>query len=151
VYNLRVEGVPQTENIISAISLLETEGIESILLGDMNLHHLRWGGIHVAAKRQAECLLRAIDIWGLKLATPQGAITWQRGTARSIINLTLMDEGLYQRLKRCNPKEEWALALDHIPIQIQLDLDIKAQLSSKRYAIRKLKIDSFLNTVKQQL
>ena len=62
-----------------------------------------------------------------------------------------MDEGLYQRLERCNPEEEWALALDHIPIQIQLDLDIKAQLNSKRYAIRKLKTDSFLNTVEQQL
>jgi len=75
----------------------------------------------------------------------------QRGTARSTINLTFMDDGLYQRLKRCTPEEEWALALDHIPIQIQLDLDIKAQLNGKRYAIRKLKTDSFLNTVKQQL
>jgi len=62
-----------------------------------------------------------------------------------------MDEGLYQRLKRCNPKEEWVLALDHIPIQIQLDLDIKAQLNSKRYVIRKLKTDSFLSIVKEQL
>jgi hypothetical protein len=151
VYNPRVEGVPQIENIISAISLLETEGTESILLGDMNLHHPRWGGIHVAAERQAECLLRAIDIWGLKLATPPGATTWQRGTARSTIDLTFMDEGLYQRLERCNPEEEWALALDHIPIQIQLNLDIKAQPNIKRYAIRKLKVDSFLNTVEQQL
>ena len=62
-----------------------------------------------------------------------------------------MDEGLYQRLERCNPEEEWALALDHIPIQIQLDLDTKAQPNSKRYAIRKLKTDSFLNIVEQQL
>jgi hypothetical protein len=62
-----------------------------------------------------------------------------------------MDEGLYQRLERCNPEEEWALTLDHIPIQIQLDLDIKAQLNSKRYVIRMLKADSFLNIVKQQL
>jgi hypothetical protein len=37
-----------------------------------------------------------------------------------------MDENLYQRLERCSPKEEWALTLDHIPIQIQLDLNIKA-------------------------
>jgi len=59
-----------------------------------------------------------------------------------------MDNGLYQRLERCIPKEEWALTLDYIPIQIQLDLDIKAQLNSKRYAIRKLKTDSFLNIVK---
>ena len=62
--------------------------------------------IHVAAERQAECLLRAIDTWGLKLATPPGAITWQQGTARSTIDLTFIDEGLYQRLERCNPKEE---------------------------------------------
>ena len=59
-----------------------------------------------------------------------------------------MDEGLYQRLKRCTPKEEWVLALDYIPILIQLDLDIKAQPNSKRYAIRKLNIDSFLNIIK---
>jgi len=72
----------------------------------MNLHHPQWGGIHVAAKRQAECLLRAIDIWGLKLATPPGAIIWQQGIARSTINLIFIDKGLYQRLKRCNPKEE---------------------------------------------
>ena len=59
--------------------------------------------------------------------------------------------GLYQRLERCSPKEEWALTSDHIPIQIQLDLDIKAQPNGKRYAIRKLNIDSFLNIIKQQL
>jgi len=62
-----------------------------------------------------------------------------------------MDENLYQRLERCSPKEEWALTLDHIPIQIQLDLDIKAQPNGKRYATRKLNIDSFLNIIKQQL
>jgi len=60
-----------------------------------------------------------------------------------------MDENLYQRLKRCSPKEEWVFTLDYIPIQIQLDLDIKAQLNGKRYAIRKLNIDSFLNIIKQ--
>jgi hypothetical protein len=72
--------------------------------------------IHIAAERQVECLLRAIDTWGLKLATPLGATIWQRGTSRSTIDLIFMDEGLYQRLKRCNPEEEWALALDYIPI-----------------------------------
>jgi hypothetical protein len=39
MYNSRVKGVPQIENIILVISLLETKGIESILLGDINLHH----------------------------------------------------------------------------------------------------------------
>jgi len=41
MYNPRVKGVPQTENIILVISLLETEGIESILLGDINLYYPR--------------------------------------------------------------------------------------------------------------
>ena len=95
MYNPSVVGVPQTENIVSAISLLETENAETILLGDMNLHHPQWGGIHVAPDRQAECLLKAIDNGGLKLATPPGAITWQRGTAKSTIDLTFMDENLY--------------------------------------------------------
>ena len=59
-----------------------------------------------------------------------------------------MDKGLYQRLKKYNLKEKWVFILNYIPIQIQLDLDIKAQLNSKRYIIRKFKIDNFFNTVK---
>ena len=49
------------ENIILVISLLEIKGIEIILLGDINLHYLRWEGIYIAVKWQAECLLKAID------------------------------------------------------------------------------------------
>ena len=86
--------------------MLETKNAESILLGDINLYYLQYGGIYMAAKQQAECLLRAIDNRGLKLATPLGVIIWQRGTTKSIINLIFIDEGLYQRLKRCTPKEE---------------------------------------------
>jgi len=62
--------------------------------------------IYVAPDCQAECLLKAIDNGGLKLATPLGAIIWQRGTAKSTIDLIIIDESLYQRLKRCTPKEE---------------------------------------------
>ena len=59
-----------------------------------------------------------------------------------------MDKSLYQRLEKCTPKEEWALSLNYIPILIQLNLDIKVQLNSKKYIIRKLDIDSFLNIIK---
>ena len=38
------------ENIILVISLLKTEGIKSILLGDINLHYLQWKGIYITAK-----------------------------------------------------------------------------------------------------
>ena len=41
MYNPKVEEVLQTKNIILVISLLKTEGTESILLGDINLHHPR--------------------------------------------------------------------------------------------------------------
>ena len=91
---------------MSAISLLKTKNTKTILLGDINLYYLQWGGIYVAPNCQAECLLKAIDNRGLKLATPLGAIIWQRGTAKSIIGLIFMDKNLYQRLKRCTPKEE---------------------------------------------
>ena len=74
MYNPSVAGVLQTENIVSVISLFKTKNTEPILLGDMNLHYLRWGGIYVAPDRQAKCLLKAINNGGLKLATPLGAI-----------------------------------------------------------------------------
>ena len=40
VYNLSVARVPQTKNIVFAISLLKTKNAKSILLGNINLHHL---------------------------------------------------------------------------------------------------------------
>jgi len=61
-----------------------------------------------------------------------------------------MDKSLYQRLKKCTLKKEWALFIDYIPILIQLDLDTKAQPKSKKYTIRKLNIKSFCNIIKQQ-
>ena len=62
------------ENIVFAISLLKTENAESILLGNINFHHLWWGGIYIVAECQVKCLLKAIDNRGLKLATPPGII-----------------------------------------------------------------------------
>ena len=47
VYNLSVVKVPQTKNIVFIISLLKTKNIKSILLKDINLHHLWWGGIYI--------------------------------------------------------------------------------------------------------
>ena len=118
IYNLSITKIPQTENIISIISLLKTKNTKTILLRDINLYYLWQEGIYIAPNCQAECLLKAIDNGGLKLATPLGAIIQQQGTAKSTINLIFIDKNLYQRLKRCTPKEEQALSLDYIPILI---------------------------------
>ena len=40
IYNFKVKGVPQTENIILVISLLKIKDTEFILSGDINLYYL---------------------------------------------------------------------------------------------------------------
>ena len=70
-----------------------------IFLGDLNLHHPQWGGPHVHAEAPAEELLEITAAGGLWVATPPGAVTWQRGPAsQSTIDLTFISEGLHQRL-----------------------------------------------------
>ena len=105
IYNFNVAGVLYIENIISVISLLETENTEFILLENINLYYLQQGDIYIATKHQAEYLLKAVNNGGFKLAIPLGIIIWQRGTAKSIINLIFINKSLYQRLEKYTSKK----------------------------------------------
>ena len=83
------------------ICTLATENnlAHQILLGDLNLHHPQWGGPYVYAEAPAEELLEITAVGGLQVATPMGAIIWQRMPSSQLtIDLTFISEGLYQRL-----------------------------------------------------
>ncbi|KAF2403519.1 hypothetical protein EJ06DRAFT_451728, partial [Trichodelitschia bisporula] len=75
--------------IQEALNAHATRG-DSILLGDFNTHHRRWGGTHTAPSRHARDLLQVIDTAQLVLASPIGIPTWRRGASATTLDLTLM-------------------------------------------------------------
>ena len=78
VYKPQGEGF-NGQTLSAVKEALELAKGEIILLGDFNMHHPSWGGIHVTSETQAERLLLETEARGLKLATVQGEPTWKRG------------------------------------------------------------------------
>src|SRR5205814_2106511 len=76
---------------------------------------------------------------GLHLLTPRGEATWRRGAQDSVIDLTFATDGLQQSVTRCGPMDGWAIALDHIPIDIRLSRACHPRPPSRRHAISKLR------------
>ncbi|EDN08368.1 predicted protein [Histoplasma mississippiense (nom. inval.)] len=97
---------------------------ELVILGDLNVHHERWGGVRVERNfRMAWQLIAQVDRLGLQLATPVGATTWQdRGSPGTTIDLTFLSPLLHDKLRRCAIAEEACKGSDHKPIETTLEL-----------------------------
>ncbi|EDN04750.1 predicted protein [Histoplasma mississippiense (nom. inval.)] len=97
---------------------------ELVILGDLNVHHERWGGVRVERNfRMAWQLIAQVDRLGLQLATPVGATTWQdRGSPGTTIDLTFLSPLLHDKLRRCAIAEEACKGSDHKPMETTLEL-----------------------------
>ena len=96
IYNPRQKGQPTLSCWEEVIQATENNSAHQILLGDLNLHHPQWGGPYVHAEAPAEELLKITAAGGLRVATPTGAIIWQRmPSSQSTIDLTFINKGLY--------------------------------------------------------
>ena len=86
------------------------------------------------------------------MATPTGAITWQRmPSSQSTIDLTFISEGLYQRLLQCQPQPSMTLGWDHIPIITQLDLETHTQPPPDRFRTKEIEKTSTKAEIKDGL
>jgi len=124
---------------------------EIILLGDFNLHHPRWGGIHCAADDLAGDLLAEAEQQGLALALPPGSVTWRRGGRASTIDLTFVSAELSQRIAECQPREDWAQTADHIPILLKVETGCSRAEPRARFAISKMDASRFRQAVRLKL
>jgi exonuclease III len=138
VYNPR-DTVSQTISTRNAITeaCRQNKG-ELLLLGDFNIHHPKWGGPRTATEPQANSLLRITGKHNLRLITPPGIYTWKRGAHESVIDLTFASPAIRDRLIFCGTVNRWAITQDHIPIRIQIDLNMQSPATSKRFALKKL-------------
>jgi hypothetical protein len=109
-----------------------------IVLGDFNAHHSDWGGAHVANELQADNLLIDMRARNLHLLNQRGCTTWRRGTIESVIDLAFATDLINARLIRYEPREDWAIAQDHIPIDLYIALDPPPPPPRRRFALGKL-------------
>jgi Endonuclease-reverse transcriptase len=146
VYNPRsTTQIPAWQAITQALH--EAEG-ETILLGDFNIHHPKWGGRQAAREPQGDQLLTATGARGLRLATPQGERTWKRGISESVIDLTFATTPLCERLLFCGTQERWALTHDHFPIEARFDIALHTPTQRRGYDLAKLRASELVAHVK---
>jgi hypothetical protein len=81
----------------------------------------------------------------LHLLNPKGVATWKRGRQESVIDLVFATELLRSSVMYCCPREDWAIAQDHIPIDIQFNIEALPKPPCKRFALHKLDIIRHLN------
>jgi len=137
VYNPRGNG-PRISTWTTIEKVIEAAPGRVILLGDFNAHHSEWGGIQALCEAQSEHLLIETQRWDLHLLNPKGVATWKRGQRESVIDLVFASGSLKESVIHCRPREDWAVAQDHIPIDLCFNVETLPRPPCKRFAISKL-------------
>ena len=119
----------------------------AILLGDFNLHHPSWGGIHVPADAHAERLIDTINDFDLELVLPQGEITWARNHVKSTIDLIFATSIVSRDVISCRTRPELGTGKDHYPIFTTVNLRVEKTAQIERFALKRLDKAGFLGTL----
>ncbi|KUM55431.1 hypothetical protein ACN42_g11847 [Penicillium freii] len=93
---------------------------EHILVGDMNLHHLMWGGEGTRTDTAAEQLLDILAKHDIGMTTERGTATWRRNEQASVIDLTFVSNSLIERVIECRIGTDHGS--DHYPVVTTVDI-----------------------------
>ena len=146
VYNPCRGGGPSTLPLLDQI-LKEHSEEEHLVVGDFNLHHPKWGGMHVRADAHAYDLITMAAEHRLKRTLPRGTITWSRGTSQSTIDLAFVTPLLRNSLIESSLAYEMDNNSDHYPIQTIFDLHTTPTQVVKRRNYEKLDLTVLLETL----
>ena len=98
---------------------------EHLVAGDFNLHHPWWGGVRcVTSHSAADRLIEVVEDLGMDLITPEGLITRSFNNQKTTIDLAFGTDTVLNRVLSCDTREDLRTGSDHLPIFIQLDLDV---------------------------
>jgi hypothetical protein len=99
---------------------------QHITVGDFNLHHPLWAGIHApAAHTAADRLIEvAIEAGSAQLLTPLGLITYPTALGGTTIDLAFATEAMANRLLECRTAPELDFSSDHQPISVRFQAQV---------------------------
>ena len=122
-----------------------------LVVGDFNLHHPHWGGLHVKPDNESQNLLELADEFSLTQCLPQGTITRQVFNSATTIDLVYVSQELVNRLYYCDRDLEVHADSDHYPIASGFDLQPILDEPAPKRCWRKTDEELFTNTFKDAL
>lgn len=118
--------------------------IESIIVGDFNIHHPAWGGDLVNADSRSEELLAIIDEFRLFQHVPRGTKTFSGPNGRAqTLDLSFTTDGLTDRVVNCGIADHLEHGSDHWPIETIVDVTVQEVQPEPTYAWDKVSSTTF--------
>ena len=143
--------LPEAQRVLRCLNQTRDNEIETLLLGDFNLHHPRWGGPNVVPHQEASELTNLVDQQGLELLTPVGTVTFERGPQKSTIDLAFASPVLTQRVYSLQTLRDQGSGKDHYPIALKIGAQLSNSQPIQKFAIRKLDQSLFRSLLTTQL
>jgi hypothetical protein len=146
---------PRSLNGPTTLLALERElqdNSEHVILGDLNLHHPRWGGPGV--QRTEAFADKFIDIAnqeGLEILNEPGRPTWRKlplGLLKSVIDITACSSTLLDLNGGCIIREDLCQQSDHYPITTTFRFMAPTFEPPPRRNFKKMDIRAFQNKLK---
>ena len=144
------EGPTTLNNLRQDLSLYPDE--HTIVLGDFNLHHPIWNSrSRLTQYAYADLLINIIEEQGLQLLTPQGLETWSARGTSSTVDLAFASPFLSETLVKCDLEYSLDHQSDHLPVCVELQLEVAQHKSTLKRAWEKLDQERLLQSLSANL
>ena len=138
-----------TQTFFNLAQVLNGIRVPTLLLGDFNTHHPNWGGRDIQSDPTGELLCEIQQVNGLQLLTPSGTVTFQRGHARSTIDLAFASSFFTERTTYCIARDSWVSTRDHIPVEIRFLARVRRAEPLQRWNHKKMRMIPLLQSLVQ--
>jgi hypothetical protein len=129
--------------------MLQPPLLRTLVIGDFNAHHDKWAGATVAREPRANHLWLNMSVRNFQLLNERGVTTWRRGPQEAVLDLGFATRDMVDQVMAYRPRDDWALTKDHIPIEIQIDVEPPRKPTPKGFALFKATRDYITDDVNQ--
>lgn len=148
---MELETILRTETAFDNLDF-SNSSTEHIVLGDFNIHHSTWGGIHIRPDKRSDELLHIIDQFSLIQHLPQGTTTYiSPHGSESTLDLLFTTFGLKERIFFCNVREDLDHDSDYFPIETIIDISIKQTGPRQTYCYDRTDMKILMSELEKKL
>lgn len=125
---------------------------ENVVMGDFNLHHPAWGGIHIpVTDRNSEDLLSVVGEYGLQLLLKKGTITYEEAGHHNIIDLVFATPFIAESLISCKISQDNEYGSDHYPIITRFNLQTIQREEQARHQFKRTDIQKLRQAISEKI
>ena len=114
------------------------KGGEYVVLGDFNLHHPIWGGVHIpTTDRNLEDLLSVVEENSFQLLLKKGTIIYEEAEYQRTIDLVFALSFISESLIFCKVAKEINYKSNHYPVITRFNLQTIQKEEQLRHQFKK--------------